>query len=248
MSTKNDGLASAIFIDGGERDPIRLAARDGRRTLPKRFYSKAEAAPVAEGFAVLLDGKPVRTPARSALVLPTLALAQACLQRRDVVPVPRSAAIYPIWALRLTDDCGMESGPMNEFGEPNMGNPSVRFDEGRERDGHWSLPFGLSIQPFLPNLRPRPAVPGSPADEAALLICPAGSESAQPFGLIAHRSPAKVATACQVQPFPGCESFRCVHRLMTPSTMASADSCAPTTTLSYRRARRLRRAGKHRSP
>jgi hypothetical protein len=26
---------------------------------------------------------------------------------------------------------------MNEFGEPNMGNPSVRFDEGRERVGHW---------------------------------------------------------------------------------------------------------------
>jgi hypothetical protein len=28
---------------------------------------------------------------------------------------------------------------MNEFGEPNMGNPSVRFDEGRERVGHWPL-------------------------------------------------------------------------------------------------------------
>ena len=40
---------------------------------------------------------------------------------------------------------------MNEFGEPNMGNPSVRFDEGRERVGHW--PFGLSIPPFLPTLR-----------------------------------------------------------------------------------------------
>ena len=26
---------------------------------------------------------------------------------------------------------------MNEFGEPNMGNPSVRFDEGRERVGQW---------------------------------------------------------------------------------------------------------------
>jgi chaperone required for assembly of F1-ATPase len=83
MSTKNDDLASAIFIDGGERDPIRLAARDGRRTLPKRFYSKAEAAPVAEGFAVMLDGKPVRTPARSALVLPTLALAQAIAAEWD---------------------------------------------------------------------------------------------------------------------------------------------------------------------
>ena len=28
---------------------------------------------------------------------------------------------------------GLESCLMNEFGEPNMGNPSVRFDEGRER-------------------------------------------------------------------------------------------------------------------
>jgi hypothetical protein len=30
---------------------------------------------------------------------------------------------------------------MNEFGEPNMGNPSVRFDEGRERVGRWPLAF-----------------------------------------------------------------------------------------------------------
>ena len=30
----------------------------------------------------------------------------------------------------LTEHCGVESDPMNEFGEPNMGNPSVRFDEG----------------------------------------------------------------------------------------------------------------------
>ena len=41
---------------------------------------------------------------------------------------------------------------MNEFGEPNMGNPSVRFDEGRERVGHW--PLGLSAPPLLPTLRP----------------------------------------------------------------------------------------------
>ena len=40
---------------------------------------------------------------------------------------------------------------MNELGEPNMGNPSVRFDEGRERVGHW--PVGLSIPPFLPTLQ-----------------------------------------------------------------------------------------------
>ncbi len=42
---------------------------------------------------------------------------------------------------------------MNEFGEPNMGNPSVRFDEGRESVGHW--PLGLSIHPLPPTLRKR---------------------------------------------------------------------------------------------
>jgi len=42
----------------------------------------------------------------------------------------------------------MESRPMNEFGEPNMGNPSVRFDEGPESDGHWPLAF----QPILSRL------------------------------------------------------------------------------------------------
>jgi len=30
-----------------------------------------------------------------------------------------------------------KGGPLNEPGEPNMGKPSVRFDEGRERVGHW---------------------------------------------------------------------------------------------------------------
>jgi len=39
---------------------------------------------------------------------------------------------------------------MNGFGEPNMGNPSVRFDEGRERVGHW--PVCLSIHPSPPTL------------------------------------------------------------------------------------------------
>jgi hypothetical protein len=32
-----------------------------------------------------------------------------------------------------------------------MGNPSVRFDEGRGSVGHW--PSGLSIRPLLPTLR-----------------------------------------------------------------------------------------------
>jgi hypothetical protein len=44
-----------------------------------------------------------------------------------------------------------KSCPMNEFGEPNMGNPSVRFDEGRESVGHWPLAFQSSLSRLLYN-------------------------------------------------------------------------------------------------
>ncbi len=44
---------------------------------------------------------------------------------------------------------------MNEFGEPNMGNPSVRFDEGRERVGHWPLPFNPTAPAYSTKRRQR---------------------------------------------------------------------------------------------
>ena len=37
-----------------------------------------------------------------------------------------------------------------ELGKPDAGKPPVRFDEGREADGHWLS--GLSIRRFLPTL------------------------------------------------------------------------------------------------
>lgn len=44
----------------------------------RRFYTSVTAEPAPEGgFSVFLDGKPVRTPAKAALVLPTPGLAQA---------------------------------------------------------------------------------------------------------------------------------------------------------------------------
>ena len=43
----------------------------------KRFYKIVDIAPAPGGFAVLLDGRPVKTPARNALVLPTEELARA---------------------------------------------------------------------------------------------------------------------------------------------------------------------------
>jgi chaperone required for assembly of F1-ATPase len=59
-------------------DPMQ-SARGTRPQLRKRFYRQADTAKEKGegGFAVLLDGKPVRTPARNVLAAPALAVAQA---------------------------------------------------------------------------------------------------------------------------------------------------------------------------
>lgn len=58
-------------------DPIRRAQQLSRPELVKRFYGKAEAAEAEDGFAVHLDGRPLRTPARTLLVVPSRPLAEA---------------------------------------------------------------------------------------------------------------------------------------------------------------------------
>jgi chaperone required for assembly of F1-ATPase len=68
---------SAFFVENSERDPVKAARRDIKRPLPKRFYAEAAVQPLDEGFGVTLDGKPILTPARARLVVPTRALAEA---------------------------------------------------------------------------------------------------------------------------------------------------------------------------
>jgi chaperone required for assembly of F1-ATPase len=58
-------------------DPVAAVRRGAPARLRKRFYEKAEIGESAGGFAILLDGKPVKTPARRALAAPVRALAAA---------------------------------------------------------------------------------------------------------------------------------------------------------------------------
>lgn len=51
--------------------------------LPKRFYKTATAVPHEGGFAVVLDGRPTRTPARKHLAVPQQALAEAVAAEWD---------------------------------------------------------------------------------------------------------------------------------------------------------------------
>lgn len=57
-------------------DPIKRAQASLQPQLPKRFYKNAAVAKVESGYAVQLDGKPVRTPGKAVLALPTEAAAQ----------------------------------------------------------------------------------------------------------------------------------------------------------------------------
>jgi chaperone required for assembly of F1-ATPase len=70
-------------------DPVELARRSVRRTLRKRFYENAGVAEDGGDFAVALDGKPVRTPARRPLATPsrelTAAIADEWNAQSDVI-------------------------------------------------------------------------------------------------------------------------------------------------------------------
>jgi chaperone required for assembly of F1-ATPase len=70
------GFDADFFVPESERDPVK-AARDPARPLPKRFYKEATVGAEANGFSILLDGRPVNTPAKRRLVVPSRPLAEA---------------------------------------------------------------------------------------------------------------------------------------------------------------------------
>lgn len=58
-------------------DPTEAARRALRPSLRKRFYQDVTVTEAPIGFAIALDGRPVRTPARRVFEMPTRALADA---------------------------------------------------------------------------------------------------------------------------------------------------------------------------
>ncbi len=76
MSKDPTGFDADFFVARDERDPVK-AARDPARRLPKRFYKEATVGEAAGAFSVLLDGRPVNTPAKRRLTVPSRPLADA---------------------------------------------------------------------------------------------------------------------------------------------------------------------------
>ena len=65
-----DGAASPP-----QTDPPKVLGRDPVAALPQRFYTTVATLPTPTGTAILLDGRPVKTPGKQPLHVPTLALA-----------------------------------------------------------------------------------------------------------------------------------------------------------------------------
>jgi chaperone required for assembly of F1-ATPase len=64
-------------------DPQEAVRQSTRGPQRKRFYTSARMIESAEGFAITLDGKPIRTPSRHPLVAPARAIAEAIVAEWD---------------------------------------------------------------------------------------------------------------------------------------------------------------------
>jgi chaperone required for assembly of F1-ATPase len=91
LPCEGETLATDSSIEAGERmrdlieemlvnqplDPTEAARRSMQPQLRRRFYERAEIAECGNAFEIILDGRPVKTPARRRLAAPTRALAEA---------------------------------------------------------------------------------------------------------------------------------------------------------------------------
>src|SRR5260370_21534832 len=70
-------------------DPMQAARRGLRPPLRRRFYERADVEAAEEEFRILLDGRPVKSPARRTLAAPSHELAQRLAAewgaQRDVI-------------------------------------------------------------------------------------------------------------------------------------------------------------------
>jgi len=86
-----------------------------RAALPKRFYQTVAIEPVADGHAVMLDGRAVKTPARRQLIVPTEALARLVADEFRLQKEVIDPASMPVTRLVNTVVDGIADDPQPVF-------------------------------------------------------------------------------------------------------------------------------------
>lgn len=92
----------------------------------KRFYKEATAAETDGGWQILLDGRPVRTPARALLILPNAALGEAVAQEWAAQGEEIDPASMPMTGIanaaldHVTPDPAAFAAPIIAYGESDL--------------------------------------------------------------------------------------------------------------------------------
>jgi chaperone required for assembly of F1-ATPase len=92
-------------------DPTEAVRRAMRPPLPRRFYRQAGVEEAEGGFRIVLDGRPVRTPARGFLVAPSRALAQVLATEWDAQGEIIDPATMPLTRLANSIIDGVVAAP-----------------------------------------------------------------------------------------------------------------------------------------
>ncbi len=96
-------------------DPTRRAQIQMKRPLPKRFYSTVTVVEDDGGYSIRLDGRPVRTPAKSPLSAPTQVLADLMRAEWEAQGEHIDPGTMPITKLVNTAIDGVASDPQAVF-------------------------------------------------------------------------------------------------------------------------------------
>jgi chaperone required for assembly of F1-ATPase len=110
-------------------DPMEAARRGMRTPLRQRFYTAVAIARSGDGYAIALDGKPVRTPARRLLAAPAEALAQAIAAEWEAQRQTIDPAAMPLTRLAnaIIDRVADAPGPVAEEVRKYLGSDLVCY-------------------------------------------------------------------------------------------------------------------------
>ena len=175
-----DSIFEPLFAELGRGRPfdeqVEHPGRNKVRTLPKRFYKEAAVAPVEGGFALLLDGRRVKTPARTPLVVPSESLARAMAEEWNA----QGAEIDPrtMWLTKLANTAIDRVAPRRDavideilaFAGTDL--VCYRADHpvelARRHAAHWAPLVDWASETFGAALRVTEGITHVPQDEAAL--------------------------------------------------------------------------------
>ena len=144
-------------------DPEELVRRNMRVDLRKRFYEKTSVDESDGAFRVLLDGKPVKTPARRNLAAPSRALAQNIADEWDAQKDVIDPGKMPLTRLAnsIIDGVVDAPGPVAEEIEKYLGSDLLFYradgPEGltKAQETHWD-----PVVAWARDDAPRPLHPG----------------------------------------------------------------------------------------